>query len=370
MMGIKKRTEGRRLGRRWYLLLSVAILGLLSAALVARTRWAQVRRGDNVAQARAFYYWKTQWSNPLPLQPYISQHGISRLYMRFFDVGWDEPAHAAQPLSPLQIEAALPVGVEVIPVVFIANRVFHNTAPGAVEVLADNVWRKVDKMATAAGMTLREVQLDCDWSDRTRPRYFHFLEHLRRKLHGRKLRLSSTLRLHQIKYPERTGVPPVDRGMLMFYNFGRLGADEPRSSIFNVEDAERYASYIASYTLPLDLSLPIFSWSVHSREQAVLGLIEKVEPRDIEAAGDFRLLRPGRYQAERPLFFRGRYFREGDELALEQTTPQVTRQAAVVAARGAGSQKHFDTVAFFDLDERTLRHYAHRDLQDIFALLR
>jgi hypothetical protein len=290
--------------------------------------------------------------------------------MRFFDVDWEESISAGQPVSPLQLGAPLPAGIEIIPVVFITNRVFLNTPYEQVEALAEHVWRKVSKMAEGTGVTLREVQLDCDWSDRTRTRYFHFLDVLRRQLHAQKLRLSSTIRLHQIKYAVRTGVPPVDRGMLMFYNFGQLRADAPRSSIFNVEDAERYASYVASYSLPLDLSLPIFSWTIHSRDGAVLGLIEKLETLEIEGTQAFVARRPGLYQAERSLFFRGHYFMEGDELRMEETSPVVTRQAATLAAQGASDKKHYGTVAFFDLDERTLRHYAKSDLQDIFALLR
>jgi hypothetical protein len=373
-MGSSFPADSLRSGARGHRLLPIAIAALLvtviGVALIVGARRVKLRRAPAVAQARAFYYWKTQWLGSDVITHSLAENGIGRLYMRFFDVDWQEPLHAGQPVSPLQIGAPLPVGVEIIPVVFITNRVFLNTPNAQVEALAENVLRKITRMAAADGIALGEVQLDCDWSDRTRTRYFQFLEQIGRRLHAQKLRLSSTIRLHQIKYAARTGVPPVDRGMLMFYNFGPLRADAPRSSIFNVEDAERYASYIASYTLPLDLALPIFSWSVHSRDGAVMGLLDKLETRDIEGAGAFRARQPGIYQAERSLFFRGHYFMEGDELRMEETTPKVTRQAATVAAHGATSNKRYGTIAFFDLDERTLRHYAKSDLQDIFAALR
>ena len=290
--------------------------------------------------------------------------------MRFFDVDWDEAAHGGRPVSPLQLAAPLPVGIEIVPVVFVTNRVFLNTPPAEVEALSNHVLRKVLKMAEAAGIPLHEVQLDCDWSDGTRARYFHFLDLLGRQLHGRRIAVSSTLRLHRIKYAARTGVPPVDRGMLMFYNFGPLRADATRSSIFNEEDARKYASHVASYALPLDLALPLFSWGVHSRDGNVLGLLEKIEASDIEGADAFRALRQGRYRAERSLFFRGRYFTEGDELLMEETTPAVTRQAAAIAASGAARGRPYSTIAFFNLDERNLRRYARRDFQDIFSALR
>lgn len=355
---------------RGHIVLAAALVGLLAAALAARAVWVQHHRAPGNPPRRAFYYWKTQWSTSPVIAQSLAENGISRLYLRFFDVDWDEPAHAGQPVSPLQLSSPLPTGVEVVPVVFVTNRVFHNTPYADVEALADHVWLKVRKMAEAGGIAVREVQLDCDWSDGTRTRYFHFVERLKQTLHARKILVSSTIRLHQVKYPLRTGVPPVDRGMLMFYNFGPLSAQAPRSSIFNEPDAEKYASYVASYSLPLDVALPLFSWTVHSRDGNVLGLIEKIETRDIESAGAFRTLQPGRYQAERSLFFRSRYFMAGDQLLMEETTPVVTQKAAAIAARGAGPNKPYATIAFFDLDERNLRHYAATDFQRILAAFR
>ena len=354
---------------RTFVLVSASLILALAAVLGARTAWVRFRgsgRGNGVQQ-RAFYFWKTQWSGSPALAQSLAENRISRLYVRFFDIDWDEPARAALPVAPLQLSAPLPSGVEIVPVVYIANRVFLSTPYAEVEALADHVWLKIRKMAEANNLPLREVQLDCDWSDGTRTRYFHFTALLARELHKRRIQVSSTIRLHQIKYAARTGVPPVDRGMLMFYNFGALRADAPRSSIFNLKDAERYASYIATYSLPLDLALPLFSWTVHSRDSEVLGLVEKLEAQDIESTGAFRAVAPGRYKSTRALFFRGRYFLEDDELRLEETTPAVTEQAAATAARGAAGKKSFATLALFDLDERNLRHYAASDFQRILA---
>lgn len=367
--------RGRQRRQTWR---SIALLGLVAAALLGRAAWVRLRSGgtgvgaggQDGAPQRAFYYWKTQWTASPAIARSLAENHVSRLYIRFFDVDWDEPARAALPVSPLQLGAPLPAGIAIVPVVFVTNRVFHNTAYAGVDALAEHVFGKVAKMAEADGIAPAEVQLDCDWSDATRTRYFRFVDLMKQKLHARRIPVSSTIRLHQVKYAARTGVPPVDRGMLMFYNFGALRADAPRSSIFNVEDARRYASFIASYALPLDLALPLFSWTVHSREGTVLGLIEKLERRDIESASGFRALTPSRYQAERSFFFRGRYFMQGDLLLLEETTPAVTQQAAVTAAGGATRKKPYATIAFFDLDERNLRHYAASDFQRILAAFR
>ena len=109
----------------------------------------------------------------------------------------------------------------------------------------------------------------------------------------------------------------------------------------------------------------------HSRDGVIQGLLEKLDADDIPA--DLRALPPDdgppRYRAERSFFFRGRYFMEGDQLLLEATPPEVTLQAARIAARGAAG-KPFGTVAFFDLDERNLRRHGPRHLQEALAALR
>ena len=100
---------------------------------------------------------------------------------------------------------------------------------------------------------IKEIQIDCDWTDSTRNRFFRFTRTLGKLAHAEHSLISATIRLHQIKYFERTGIPPVDRGVLMFYNMGKLAAASERSSIFNTEDAEKYTSRLSQYPLPMDL---------------------------------------------------------------------------------------------------------------------
>ena len=74
---------------------------------------------------------------------------------------------------------------------------------------------------------------------------------------------------------------------------------------------------------------------------------------------------PNRYAASRSFFFRGRYFMSGDLLLLETTTPEITKQAALLARRGAGWKKTYGTVALFDLDEKHLKQYTGAKIESI-----
>src|SRR5262245_2846541 len=109
--------------------------------------------------------------------------------------------------------------------------------------------------------------------------------------------------------------------MFMFYNFGRMRSDAAVISLFDPQDSVRYTAFIASYQLKLYVVLPLFSWSSHSRDGRVLGLLEKLVSDDIDAFDGFRRLSPKRYSATRSFFFRGRYFMTGDLLLVEETTP-------------------------------------------------
>jgi len=287
--------------------------------------------------------------------------------MRFFDVVWDPADRKAHPVSPLRFSAPPPDDVEIVPVVYLVNAVFLKMDASDVSQLADNVWGKVASMTSEQRIAFREFQVDCDWSDDSRANYFRFVDLLHDKAKSEGKSLSSTLRLHQVKYAERTGIPPVDRGMLMFYNFSQIQGREPGHSIFDADDARKYSSFISSYPLKLDVALPIFSWSVHAREGSVLGLLEGIGSADAGSYDGFQKQAPDRYVATRSFFFRGRYFMEGDSLLVEETTPAETKQAAVLAKTGAGWLKRYDTVALFDLDAKQLNIYSTVEIRSILG---
>jgi hypothetical protein len=49
---------------------------------------------------------------------------------------------------------------------------------------------------------------------------------------------------------------------------------------------------------------------------------------------------------------------------METTTPEITRQAAILARRGAG-KKEYGAVALFDLNEDHLKKYTEADFETI-----
>jgi hypothetical protein len=97
-----------------------------------------------------------------------------------------------------------PADTSIIPVVYITNHTFHHFRKEDAESLAQKVFSKIDSIAKENSISYNEIQIDCDWSDSTRELYFSFLGKM--KSISQKT-ISTTIRLHQVKYFERTGIP-------------------------------------------------------------------------------------------------------------------------------------------------------------------
>jgi hypothetical protein len=353
--------------------IALALLACVLAAGCGGPRDGTGREGT--ATSRAFFFWRTRLELSAAERAALETLGVRRLFVRFFDVEWSARAAAPTPVAILDVpdRAALPRGVEVIPVVFVRADVFERTSPGDLAGLAERVWQQVRGEAASAGVAVRELQLDCDWTEGTREAYFGFLEHLRRLAKGAGASLSATIRLHQVKYRERTGVPPVERGMLMFYNVAPITASGEVPAIFDVASAARYTARLRDYPLPLDAALPIWAWAVHARGSEVVGLMQAVEPTALDRIAWLRPVGAGRFVATRTAFLHGELLREGDILRVEAAGEEEARTAAGMLADSlapADRSRGGRTIALFDLSERNLRRHGDANLERLFSSIR
>ena len=89
------------------------------------------------------------------------------------------------------------------------------------------------------------------------------------------LKISATIRLHQIKFREKTGVPPVDKAVVMCYNVGELRDADETNSILNVEKTAPYLKRLNDYPLPFDIALPFYGWGALYRNGDFAGILNK-----------------------------------------------------------------------------------------------
>lgn len=314
---------------------------------------------------RAFYYWQTRFQLSTEDAALLTQLAARQVYLRFFDVDWDPDSQQPMPIAPCQI-VSVPSELDIVPVVFLRHRVFQHTSPAGVKRLAQNVWTKVSAIARPHHLPIGEIQVDCDWTDSTRDGFFSFTARLREIAAAQGVSLSATLRLHQIKYHRRTGVPPADRVTLMFYNIGRIDQAAERMSIYNRADALRYTRHLSGYPLPLDIALPVFSWTIHSRQGRVINLLSGVSESDLQTTEGFHSPSPGLYRAGPSFFFRGSYILSGDEMRVEAVTPALALEAARLAADALPRQTPRRTVTLFDLNDRRAGVFSPEDYEAIY----
>ncbi|MEM1215535.1 MAG: hypothetical protein AAGJ82_07620 [Bacteroidota bacterium] len=317
----------------------------------------------------AFYHWQTDLQIDSLATTYWETTQAQRLYVKFFDVDWDFNQQTAVPQAQLQ-RHYWPKNADIVPTIFITNRTFREIAPADIPALAKRCWTKITELWPRT--TFTEVQLDCDWSATTRERFFKFLDVLQSYLPP-ETTLSATIRLHQYRYPEQTGVPPVDRGMLMFYNMGEVNDWAEPNSILNLETAAPYLQ-TSAYPLPLDIALPLFRWSVLFRQGKMIKLLNGLDEATLQA----RQFVPDTvagvryYRVAHAQYWQAYYLYENDYLRPEEPTEatllaatQQLRQLPVPAGVRYLSFYHLDSVALAAYDptllQRCQQHLTHED---------
>lgn len=316
----------------------------------------------------AFYHWKTVLELSPAEEVYLDSLGAGRLYVKFFDVAWAEEQGMAVPHATLEVQPGQWEKRSIVPCVFITNEVFERTPEGQIAELAKKVVERIQRVsAHLPGADIREVQIDCDWTESTRAAYFRFLEVLLRFLDKAEIRLSATIRLHQIRYYQRTGVPPVDRGMLMFYNVGDLRDWEEPNSILRVENALPYLNGFDRYPLPLDLALPAFAWGVIFRDGRMIRLINNLRGAQLSDTSRFVKLAPGRFEVVKSTYLNGYYLYRGDRIRTEAVDAELLRESARLLA--PHFRRRTFTTAFYHLDSSIIKHLAYEQLEEVITIL-
>lgn len=325
-------------------------------------------RAEPTAVTPAFYHWKTALHLEPAEERFLDTLQVQRVYVKFFDLIWDEDSRRAIPAASLQVERPPASSIEIIPTVFITNEVVRNLPSEETSRLAglliDKLFRLADQLPAHP---IRELQIDCDWTEGTRDRFFQLLELLRKTLRQRDVQLSATIRLHQVRYFRRTGVPPVDRGMLMFYNVGRLREWEENNSILSLEQARPYMEGFRSYPLPLDLALPAFAWGVVFRDGRFIRLINNLRPEHLSDTTRFVKVDDNRFEVAKSTYLNGYYLYSGDRIRTEAITGALLRGSAQLLWPYFNNKKF--TLSFYHLDPANIKHLPYGELEEIIRIL-
>lgn len=322
--------------------------------------------------APAFYHWKTQLALTPSETAYLDALDCRKLYIKFLDIGKDPLSGEISPYSLLEVKDTTGLaGKSIVPCVFITNSVFQHISTEKLDWLAvktagalTDIGRQFPQPAFA------EMQFDCDWTPATRSSFFNFLKKIRGAL-PTGTTISVTIRLHQYKFPGQTGVPPVDRGMLMMYNTGDIDDWAEENSIFQPQAAQKYlqGATPARYPLPLDLALPAFSWALVYRDDALWKIIPDPDFAEFRDTGRFETIGEtnNRISILKNTFLAGHYLRAGDLIRVEHIDTALLRESARLAA---GIELAPDaSVALYHLDTATVRQYPAKWLKTVWETI-
>ncbi|WP_316771156.1 hypothetical protein [Pedobacter frigiditerrae] len=313
----------------------------------------------------SFYYWKTVYKQNKVENQYLNQFHSKKFYVRIMDVDLDINLKAV-PVAPINFTDSIPKNLEIVPVVFIVNEVLKTQSDAQIEQLAYNILAFVKSKVLQSGRKdFEELQIDCDWTATTRTKYFELLKKL--KQFNKTRLLSSTLRLHQLKNQEKSGIPPVDKVLLMCYNMGNLRQYGKQNSILDVPELKKYAGEnLGFYPMDIDVALPLFSWSVVFRNKQYAGISKRVSVSDLKKSALFSLQKDGLYLAKTDLPAFG--LSRNDEVRYEESKVEDLKKTAEYLSSYL-SEKPINLI-YYHLDKNLLKNYEITQLEEIANILR
>lgn len=317
------------------------------------------------AAESSFYYWKQTFRLSDLERSYLKGLAVQKIYVKYFDVVWNNVTQSPKNVAIVHFKDLPPADIAITPTVFITNETIKQSSPDSIEVLANKIYDVIVQISNQYNISpASEIQIDCDWTLSTRDKYFAFLTALKAKHPAHNL--SATIRLHQVKFYKKTGVPPVNRGTLMFYNMGDVSNPTMTNSILDLTIAKQYMVNFEAYKLPLDVGLPIFRWGVLSRRGRVVKLINQLDFEDLENLEKYAPVSVNEFEVLNSHYLSGHYLYKGDKIRIEHVSTAQLRSAALLLQ--AELKNNHTIVTYYHLDSITLPYYALDSLKLVTGL--
>lgn len=317
---------------------------------------------------RAFYYWKSGESDlSNKSDSLLQKQEIKKLYVKFFEVDYSEVL-GCFPFSKSEFrnysyQKDYRNKLLIVPTVYIKNDVFLKASKQSLDTLADNVnflILKYQKERFENNPVPTEFQMDCDWTLKSKDNYFYFLKKLKQVSNKE---ISVTLRLYPFKYPDKMGVPPVDKAMLMCYNLIQPLDDKTKNSILDLKELKSYLNTDQKYPLHLDVALPIYSWMqvfqndrfsaiIYTNNQEVKKILKPIKPLWFEVTKD--------------TVINETYLRIGDKIKFEETdAPKLLKAIDIIKSNVSLDKKI--TVSLFHLDDEQLKNFSDEKITSFYT---
>lgn len=296
----------------------------------------------------AFYYWKTIFKLSDQEKKALKDNHSGKMYVRYFDIALEPKTKQPYPVGAIHFteKPQLPI----VPVIYIKNEVMLQKGLDIQNLVKKSI-SFITQINSKNNITINEIQIDCDWTLGSRENYLKFVD-LFKKDCG--TNLSATIRLHQVKYFKKTKIPNVDRGVLMYYNMGKIAPDS-LNSIYDPNIAARYLASLEKYPLALDVALPIYSWVIQIRDNKTIGLKSKIAISNLQRSANYVHLNSRFFKVAQSHYSNGIFYRKGDLLKIEQISPEDLENMADELKENLKTIP--SEIIFYDLDECNTKQY-------------
>jgi hypothetical protein len=239
----------------------------------------------------SYYHWAQTYKNNTEQ---INLYAPHQLYIKLLDIGYRKKLI----INPTRLKEK-PI-TPITPVVFLDNTALKQTS-------VTRLYQLITQHIPYT--TYQRLQMDCDWSLTTRDKYFALLK----RLTPHYPELSATLRLHQIKYFKKTGVPPVKRAVLMYYNMSDIHDINTENYVLDHTIGKRYFVNFEHYPLALDLALPLYQQIRVIRQHKLVLLLQGATLNHTK----LKMLSKQRYKVLTAHYYQGHYLYKNDELIVD-----------------------------------------------------
>jgi hypothetical protein len=305
----------------------------------------------------AFYHWKTNFEPTDFEKSYLSAN--HKIYVKFFDVDIEN----GKPIPKATVNFRQILSQQIIPTIFITNRTLVQSSESQIEALSKHISVKIKGLCSQNKIQFDELQFDCDWTQSTRNKYFELLKLLKNEFP--ETTLSATIRLHQVKFTETTGVPPVARGMLMCYNMDDWKKVNTRNSIFDAEVLEKYADKIADYPLDLDLAMPLFRWTIIYRNGRFVAFINNLDEEKLKTFSYVNPVKKHIFEVKNDTNALGISLHYGDILRSEGIEYETLQKGTRYVLNRIKNPRL--TLSFYHLDSLTLKPFSNEQLKNLYS---
>ncbi len=292
----------------------------------------------------------------------LEQTNTKRLYIKFFDVVFNEWQKRPLPLVQVEFDTASlkwikDAGIEIVPVVYINNDLVDKVVPEHINALADRIMlllkTRLEQFYIA---NPKIVHIDCDWSISSQEKYFDMLRYFQTMPFFLDKQISVAVRPEQIGKNVKFGTPPVKRAVFTL----------------DKQNEEFDPSLLNSYAIPLDISLPLFNDPLVYRNDQLMGSISGLpdslwkNDRVVRIAGEqpVSIPNPDHFEIIKDTVVKQHYFKSGDKIEYIVGDTAMLNRLIVSIQNNLKSPER--TVILNQLDSVKIRQYSNAQLKAAF----